>query len=172
VGVTRCTTPHGFLGEQLMASPTPIPTPRTTSTDVESRGDTTAAIGQVGTTFPAHRAFFASRMTLGKVARCPRSLDVMQTAALKEDANVETGTRIMSATTRLVWHAHAGPGARAARLHTASALPRPSSHQNHPLYLLLEKLHFGAFGAVTATLTSPRKHFTRQVESLGGPRIN
>ena len=30
----------------------------------------------------------------------------------------------------------------------------------------------GAFGAVTSTLTSPRKHFTRQVELLSGPRIN
>ena len=30
---------------------------------------------------------------------------------------------------------------------------------------------FGAFGAVTAALTSPRKHFTRHVESLSGPRI-
>jgi hypothetical protein len=31
---------------------------------------------------------------------------------------------------------------------------------------------FGAFGAGTVALTSPRKHFTRQVESLSGPRIN
>ena len=30
---------------------------------------------------------------------------------------------------------------------------------------------FGAFGAVIVTLTSPRKHFTRQVESLSGPRM-
>ena len=30
---------------------------------------------------------------------------------------------------------------------------------------------FGAFGAGTFALTSPRKHFTRQVESLSGPRI-
>jgi len=31
---------------------------------------------------------------------------------------------------------------------------------------------FGAFGAVTATLTNHRKHFTRQVESLSGHRLN
>jgi hypothetical protein len=31
---------------------------------------------------------------------------------------------------------------------------------------------FGAFGAVTAALTSPRRHFTRQVELLSGHRIN
>ena len=30
---------------------------------------------------------------------------------------------------------------------------------------------FGAFGAVSVALTSPRKHFTRQVESLSGPRL-
>ena len=31
---------------------------------------------------------------------------------------------------------------------------------------------FGAFGAGTVALTSPRKHFTRQVELLSGHRIN
>jgi hypothetical protein len=46
--------------------------------------------------------------------------------ALKEGANVEIGTRIMSATTRLVWYDDAGPGARAARpphsLRTSSSI--------------------------------------------------
>jgi hypothetical protein len=36
----------------------------------------------------------------------------MQTA-MKEDAKVEKGSCILSATTRLVWHDYAGPGARA-----------------------------------------------------------
>ena len=82
-----------------------------------------AAIGRVRLTFAGHRAFFAPRMTMGKVARCPRSLDFMQTA-MNENVNVKISTCIMSATTRLVWHVHAGPGARAARPHTSSAPPR------------------------------------------------
>ena len=87
-----------------------------------------AAIGRVRLTFAGHRAFFAPRMTMGKVARCPRSLDFMQTA-MNENVNVKISTCIMSVTTRLVWHVHAGPGARAARPHTSSAPPRP------PLFL-------------------------------------
>jgi hypothetical protein len=36
--------------------------------------------------------------------------------------------------------------------------------------LRIEAKYFGAFGVVTLTLTSPRKHFTRQVELLSGPK--
>jgi hypothetical protein len=123
----------------------------------------------------------------------------MQTS-LKQGANVEIDTRMMSATTRLVWHDDVGPGARAARPHTASARPCPSL----PLPILSDRsttmgLADGAEGRenkkkgkkakkkprnknsifvyrIYRCLLQPSRALVsislRQVELLSGPRIN
>ena len=58
-------------------------------------------------------------------AKCPRrrSWLVRMQTAVKQGANVETGTRKVSATTELVGHSDAGPGAQAARPHTHLCIP-------------------------------------------------
>ena len=63
-------------------------------------------------------------------AKCPRrrSWLVRMQTAVKKGANVETGTRKVSATTELVRHSDAGPGARAVRPHTHSAFLASSLH--------------------------------------------
>ena len=74
MSVSRCTTPHGFLGEQLMVSPTPVPTPRTTATDVESRGDT-------------HSSYWAGRNDLsGPLGLFRSSHDIGQGSEVPENA--------------------------------------------------------------------------------------
>ena len=65
-----------------------------------------------------------------KCLRQQRWLVRMQTA-VKEGANVETGTRKVSATTELVRHSDAGPGARAARPHTHLRTPRGLASSLH-----------------------------------------
>jgi hypothetical protein len=92
------------------------------------------AIGRVRLTAAVHRAIFYRRMTVQQVGQFPKWRDRMQKTA-KADANVETGIRKMSATTGLCNQAGEGPGARAARPPTHSAVLRLSPH-----LLLLEIL--------------------------------
>ena len=81
------------------------------------------AIGRVRLTAAVHRAIFGRRMTGATARQFPKWRNRMQKAA-KAEANVETGICKMSATTWLFSRADAGPGARAARPHTYSAVLR------------------------------------------------
>ena len=95
----------------LSRSPYPPPSPRRPMSIVVAIHK--VAIGRVRLTAAVHRAIFGRRMTGATARQFPKWRDRMQKAA-KAEPNVETGTRIVFATTRLVWHAAAGPGARAA----------------------------------------------------------